>query len=232
MFIRCPYCHRRVLRWFYARHERKHTQRRSDGQMSEHVTAAPEDRYAGALDNVPKAYHHAVCDAVTGMPEEIIRTYLVNPMTYSDGSFCCGCGDYIDSSQLVWQETGEKVMDYMGRLRLQYLRANLGMKLPDRPKGLTLTARAVRKFEKILRDIIKGPGVFVLGVPEAGQTVFKLDAANGFDDRSEDLITVSGINIAVAKEHSHRISGVVIDYLETPQSGFSIVRLYAPSEAG
>ena len=26
MFVRCPFCHKLVLRWFFASHERKHTE--------------------------------------------------------------------------------------------------------------------------------------------------------------------------------------------------------------
>jgi Fe-S cluster assembly iron-binding protein IscA len=229
MFIRCPYCHRRVLRWFYAWHEKKHTRRRSDGQMSEHVTALPETRYSGSLAEVPQGYLHPACGVVTRMPEEIIRTYLVNPMTYSDGSFCCGCGDYIDSSQLVWQETGEKVMDYMGRLRLGYLRTTLGMSLPDRPTGIVVTPRAVRELKASLRGVGEASASIVLCVPDASSTGFKLDVASSVDERSETVISSSGISIIVPKKHTERVSGVVIDYLESPQRGFSIARLYAPS---
>jgi Fe-S cluster assembly iron-binding protein IscA len=230
VFTRCPYCHRWVLRWFYASHEKKHTQRRGDGQMAEHVTAPPEDRYTGSLNGVPQGYRHPACGVVTRMPEEIIRTYLINPMTYSDGSFCCGCGDYVDSSQLVWHETGENVLDYMGRLRLQYLRTTLGMQLPDRPAGIALTPRAVRKLKDSLRDMGAAYSLVVLGVPEEGSADFKLDVATSSDERSETVINVSGINIVVPKKHVERIAGIVIDYQEAPQRGFSIVRLHAPSD--
>ncbi len=230
MFIRCPYCHRWVFRWFYAAHEKKHTRLRSDGQMAEHVTAPPEERYTGSLDAVPQGYRHAACGVVTQMPEDIIRTYLVNPMAYSDGSFCCGCGAYVDSSELVWQETGEKVMDYMGRLRLQYLRSALGMPLPDRPSGIVLTPRAVQKFKSVLREVGNPSARIALGVPEPGATDFKLGVVESPDERSDTVLDVSGIGIVVPKKHVERISGVVVDYLEAPKKGFSIVRLYAPGE--
>jgi Fe-S cluster assembly iron-binding protein IscA len=232
MFVRCPFCHRRVLRWFYPSHERKHTQRRSDGQMTEHVTAPPEDRYSGSLDGVPQGYRHAACGVVTRMPEEIIRTYLVNPLTYNDGSFCCGCGTYVDSSQLVWQETGEKVMDYMGRLRLEYLRKKLGMQLSDRPTGVVLTPRAARKLKEVMRESgFRSPCVAVTLADEKSTSV-SMEVAERATLRKETVLTVAGIYIAVPKKQADRIAGTVIDYLEAPQPGFSVARLYAPSEKG
>lgn len=226
MFRRCPYCHHRVLRWFYEAHEKKHTRRRPDGQMTDYMTARPEERFSGPLDDVPQNYRHIECGVVTRMPEAIIRTYLVNPMSYSDGSFCCGCGDHVDSSRLVWEETGENVLDYMGRLRLKYLRSTLGMRPVDRPAGIILTTRAEQKIRRILRSLGE-EAVLVLGFPKPGKTGFKLDAAATYDQRSKIVVNVSGIPIAVRRKHRKHISGIVIDYLELPQDGFAIVRLYA-----
>jgi hypothetical protein len=222
-------CHRWILRWFYRSHEKKHTELRSDGQQSEHVTAPPEDRFSGPLDQVPQGYVHSVCGVVTRMPEEIIRTYLVNPMTYSDGSFCCGCAQYVDSSQLVWHETGEKVMDYMGQLRLRYLRETLGMALPDRPRGIVLTTRAEQELKKILSSA-GGPAFIALSMAEPGSPNFKLDIASSIQKRLETVIPISGIEFVVPKPLATRLSGVVIDLLEKPQRSFSICRLYAPSD--
>ena len=226
MFVRCPFCHRWVFRWFYKWHEAKHTARRSDGQMSEHITAPPQDRHTGSLDGVPRAYLHSVCGVATGMPEEIIRTYLVNPMTYGDGSFCCGCGDYIESSQLVWQETGEKVMDYMGRLRLEYLRKTLGLNLPDRPGDLVITPRAARKLKDVLRDAGSSAACILLEFQPAAN--FKLDVVELADESFYKVIDFSGLKVAVDSSHAKRIAGIVIDFLEAPATGFSISRLYAP----
>jgi hypothetical protein len=126
-FVECPFCHKSVFRWFYSWHESGHTQRRPDGQMNEHVTLAPEQRFEGSLEGVPKVYRHSTCGVATGMPEEIIRTYLVAPLTYNDSSFCCGCGDYVIGSELTWVETGENVMAYTARLRSDYLRTTFGI---------------------------------------------------------------------------------------------------------
>lgn len=122
LFIRCQFCHKLVFRPFYKRHRAKHTTRLADGQMTDHISVHPSGRYQGPLDDVPRSYVHSVCGGGTGMPEEIIRSYLVNPFLYSDHSFCCGCNDYVSKSELFWQETGESLADYDEGLRQEYLR--------------------------------------------------------------------------------------------------------------
>lgn len=56
------------------------------------------------------------------MPEDIIRSYLVNPFLYTDCSFCCGCNDYVPLDELFWVETGESLEDYNRELQQDYLR--------------------------------------------------------------------------------------------------------------
>ena len=46
------------------------------------------------------------------MPEEIIRTYLVNPYFYGYSSFCAGCQKHVSAKELFWTETGQNMMDY------------------------------------------------------------------------------------------------------------------------
>jgi hypothetical protein len=58
------------------------------------------------------------------MPEEIIRSYLVNPFLYSGGSFCCGCNDYLPYEQLFWVKTGQRLADYFRDLQAEYLRVH------------------------------------------------------------------------------------------------------------
>ena len=122
LFVRCAFCHRLVLRWFYARHREKHTAVLPDGQMTNHITVHPRGRYQGSLDGVPRSYYHPRCGGGTGMPEDIIRSYLVNPFLYSGGSFCCGCNGYQPYEELFWQETGESLADYFRGLQEDYLR--------------------------------------------------------------------------------------------------------------
>jgi hypothetical protein len=80
--------------------------------MTNHVTARPEDRFAGPLDGVPSEYLHAQCGGRTEMPVEIIRSYLANPTIYNDESFCCGCGQYVNTRKLVWVDTGQTLHEY------------------------------------------------------------------------------------------------------------------------
>jgi hypothetical protein len=124
LFVRCAFCHKLVFHPLYASHRAKHTELRSDGQMTDHVTVRPEERYEGSLEGVPRAYRHPRCGVATGMPEEIIRSYLVNPFLYSDCSFCCGCNDYVPCAELFWVETGESLADYNHALREDYLRVH------------------------------------------------------------------------------------------------------------
>lgn len=56
------------------------------------------------------------------MPEDIIRSYLVNPFLHNDYTFCCGCGDYILQNQLYWRETGQCLADYFRALQQEYIR--------------------------------------------------------------------------------------------------------------
>lgn len=120
MFVECPFCHKRVLRFWFANHSRQHTQLRDDGQMADHLTQPVDQRYQGSLDDVPQVYQHPACGHATGMPEEIIRSYLANPFLYSDKSFCTGCGDYVDCRELYWVDTGESLYDYNSRLRSEH----------------------------------------------------------------------------------------------------------------
>ena len=66
MFTRCPSCRHRVLRCYDASHESNQTQLPSDGQMAAHVTAPPEVRSWGSLDEVRQGDHHAVCGEFMG----------------------------------------------------------------------------------------------------------------------------------------------------------------------
>jgi hypothetical protein len=124
LFISCPFCHKRVFRFFYASHKAKHTAPLADGQMKDHVTVHPTGRYKGSLKGVPRAYRHPKCGTATKMPEEIIRSYLVNPFLYGGGSFCCGCNDYVPESALFWVETGQCMADYNRELQEEYVRVH------------------------------------------------------------------------------------------------------------
>ena len=118
--IRCPFCHEYVDRAEFPDHRQQHLRLRQDGQQAEYVTLPQEDRDQGSLADVPKVYVHRVCGAATGMPEEIIRSYLKDPFLYSaDQTFCTGCGYHVPFRECVWTETGEDLQTYMNKLRLR-----------------------------------------------------------------------------------------------------------------
>jgi hypothetical protein len=87
----------------------------------------------GRLGGVPQVYVHLKGGVATKMPEDIIRSYLVNPFLYGGGSFCCGCNDYVSETELFWHETGQCLADYTRELQEGYLRAH--GEPPPRPKA-------------------------------------------------------------------------------------------------
>jgi hypothetical protein len=116
--VRCPYCHEWISSADYPAHEAEHLKPRPDGQQSEYATLAPEEREEGSLAAVPQVYRHGKCGASTGMPEEIIRSYLKNPYLYTaNATFCCGCSRHVPFRECVWEETGEDLQTYMDKLR-------------------------------------------------------------------------------------------------------------------
>jgi hypothetical protein len=137
--IRCPYCHAYIDERSYAAHEAKHRKTRRDGQQTDYVTLPEDEREQGDLDGVPQIYVHRRCGVETGMPEDIIRSYLKDPYLYSaDQTFCCGCGKHVPIRQCSWVETDENLQHYFDRLRAQTPVARprrRRRRLDDRPGG-------------------------------------------------------------------------------------------------
>ena len=121
LFIGCPFCHQQIFRLWYSFHTARHTALLDDGQMTDHITVAEHERYLGPLDGVPQVYYHPLCEEETGMPEEIIRSYLANPFLYNDTTFCTGCNDYVLESEVFWTETGQSLAEYKEQLQQAYL---------------------------------------------------------------------------------------------------------------
>jgi hypothetical protein len=120
-FIECPFCHQQIFRLWYPSHKARHMALMADGQMTDHITVAEHERYMGSLDGVPQVYYHPLCDGSTGMPEEIIRSYLANPFLYNDTTFCTGCNDYVPEAECFWTETGQNLGEYKLQLQQAYL---------------------------------------------------------------------------------------------------------------
>ena len=123
--VRCAFCHEEVPEGDYERHVAAHMAPRADGQQTDYATLPPEDRASPAeVAAAPSWYRHVGtaakpgCGEVTGMPGEIIATYLADPWFYlADSTFCCGCGAHVPHGELVWEGTGENVGAYTDRLR-------------------------------------------------------------------------------------------------------------------
>jgi hypothetical protein len=89
--------------------------------MTDHITVHSTGRYQGPLEGIPQVYVHPKCGVGTRMPEEIVRSYLVNPFLYSSRTFCCGCNDYVEQKELFWHETGLCLGIYFHDLQQEYL---------------------------------------------------------------------------------------------------------------
>jgi hypothetical protein len=115
----CDFCHQWIPRSQMSAHIAEHTQLEPDGQYKDYATLPLDERaHEKELADVPKWYKHLKCGEVTGMPDEIIQTYLANPWFYiSDRTFCTGCGKHVRQRECVWEETGENLQTYCDRLR-------------------------------------------------------------------------------------------------------------------
>lgn len=115
----CDYCHQYIPRAQMSAHVAEHLKLREDGQQTDYATLPPEERASEKeIAGEPRWYMHTKCGAVTGMPEDIIQTYLANPWYYlSDRTFCTGCEKHVRQRECVWQETGENLQSHIDRLR-------------------------------------------------------------------------------------------------------------------
>lgn len=117
MYLRCRFCHERVFFLKHRAHEHAHVRHRADGQMVQYITLPPDERLELDLTGVPRWFYHPKCGRTTGMPEEIIRSYLVNPFLYNGRTYCSGCGTHLPQGEFVWTETGEDLDSYNKRLQ-------------------------------------------------------------------------------------------------------------------
>jgi len=117
--FKCNFCHQDIPVTQYWSHISEHKKRREDGQQTDYATLPAEQLQDVELDfeSAPKWYRHQRCGQVTGMPHEIIKTYLKNPWFYSDLTFCIGCKDHVPESECVWEETGQNLGEYKNELK-------------------------------------------------------------------------------------------------------------------
>jgi DNA-directed RNA polymerase subunit RPC12/RpoP len=115
----CNYCHQYIPRGQMSPHVAEHLRPQEDGQQSEYATLPAEERASETeAADAPQWYLHTKCGEVTGMPDEIIQTYLANPWFYmGDFTYCGGCERHVPLRQCVWEETGENLQTYTNRLR-------------------------------------------------------------------------------------------------------------------
>jgi len=116
----CQFCHEAIPMDQYYAHLQEHLKLRKDGQQTDYATLSPEKREDdnSRFENAPKWYQHKKCGEITGMPEEIIRTYLVKPWFYGAGrTYCCGCERHVPEADCFWVKTGQPLDEYMGILR-------------------------------------------------------------------------------------------------------------------
>lgn len=230
MFIRCPFCHKLIFQWFYDRHEQEHTRRKPDGQMKDHVTNAPGDRYRGSLSGVPRTYRHPRCGRGTVMPEEIIRSYLANPLLYGDRSFCTGCNDYVDTSELSWVETGENMLAYTGQLRAEYLQRAYGIsRARQREQVVVITPPA----ERLVREQARHRGfqapfscVLKRGSGKASAAHF-CEVVDDWDPQTYRVVLEGDdVHVIVPKAQVDVLRGTILHIPLKPKKGFQVCRLY------
>ena len=141
--VECPFCHKPIPEREIDAHIAYHREDRGDGQHRDYATLREDQRDQEDLTGVPQVYVHLKCEVGTGMPEEIVRTYLVDPWFYrADRTFCCGCSEHVPLRECVWTETGENVQQYMDKLRAAYDRAaKLRSAVPYVPEEPSLLTR-------------------------------------------------------------------------------------------
>lgn len=118
-FVRCPYCHEVVDERDYVPHREEHLKLRDDGQHNDYPTLPPWERYQGDISHEPSVYIHTVCGVRTGMPESIIRTYLIDPWYYlANKTYCHGCQTHVWHEECFWVSNGQDLRTWFRRQQL------------------------------------------------------------------------------------------------------------------
>lgn len=213
LFKRCRFCHQNVLSVLMKWHERRHARRLKDGQQQAHVTQPPDQRYSGSLEGVPTEYRHEKCQRITGMPEEIVRSYLVNPFLYNDTTFCCGCREYVPMSEVYWTQTDECVQDYMDLLRKA---AN------ECPITLTEAAMdALNEYAGEDKPRIRVSVSKLKEPTESGTYQYHLELDQRKPRKHDHVFEYESIQVLVGEDSLHFVRGTEIDFQTGPDgTGF------------
>lgn len=90
----------------------EHRNLKPNGQQSDYVVLAEEERAKGFVRPVRLSYVHLECGTETTMGLTLAETYARDPDFYS-GTFCCGCRRHFTFGQpggdFVWSGTQEKL---------------------------------------------------------------------------------------------------------------------------
>lgn len=93
-------------------------------------------------------YVHERCGGATQMPSFVRNNYLADPCWYFKGTICSHCGGGVPDEQCYWNATGEKLSDYMKRLRSGKSRAYHFVRWSPVVLGMCWSARlAVKQLE-------------------------------------------------------------------------------------
>lgn len=89
----------------------EHRNLKPNGQQSDYVVLAEEERAKGFVRPVRRTYTHLKCGDTTTMGQTLAETYARDPNFYS-GTFCCNCRAHFPvgaDGEFVWTGTQEKV---------------------------------------------------------------------------------------------------------------------------
>ena len=236
MFVKCPFCHRHVLKWFYRRHETGHIERRPDGQMRDHISAPKPERYAGSLDGIPQHYLHPKCGVVTTMPGEEIDPHVSGESVDLFGSQLLLWLQRLRLHERIttWQATGEVLMEYSGRLRLNYLRDTYRINYREDSVGVLLTPPAAKWLGQKLQRQVAKPKTWCFSLQCDGRGLkYDFDIVEAANLATHVLIEIDSVRTVIPRNCLRAIKGTVVHYdVVGGRSVLNILRLFVPRVRG
>jgi len=165
--------------------------------------------YDGVLDGVPHIHTHVACGASTLMDDAAIRTYLAAPLAVEDLVYCAGCRDHFHAGEFTWDATSESVLEYLGRLRREYLRRVYHLRLTDRPAGVMVlpAAAKVLKMHAKARKWEK----FYLSLKLLLDGSFAVDLVD-VRHRVTETVVDAAVPIILERDQVERMQGIVVEH--------------------